>query len=285
MEPPRLLGTPATWRTLFDVDIRHVVIALILLCLAGVATRLVNAAIKRTLDHHRERGSLMPETTTRLQVSRRLVDAAIWLVAISMALTQFPELHVLSAGLLASAGISGIIVGFAAKSTLGNAIAGVMISFAQPVRIGDDIELRGERGVVEDITLLFTVVMSFLLPLELADPQARPDGKRLIIPNDTLSTEVIKNLTLGGATRIARIDVLVPPKSDASAIRTVLLGVAAAHPGIDRDGPPPRVDLIRVDERGALVRLTATCVNPAAADELAQAAMARASERLYGIAW
>ncbi|TMB26076.1 MAG: mechanosensitive ion channel [Deltaproteobacteria bacterium] len=272
MEPPRLLGTPATWRTLFDVDIRHVVIALILLCLAGVATRLVNAAIKRTLDHHRERGSLMPETTTRLQVSRRLVDAAIWLVAISMALTQFPELHVLSAGLLASAGISGIIVGFAAKSTLGNAIAGVMISFAQPVRIGDDIELRGERGVVEDITLLFTVVRLV-------------DGKRLIIPNDTLSTEVIKNLTLGGATRIARIDVLVPPKSDASAIRTVLLGVAAAHPGIDRDGPPPRVDLIRVDERGALVRLTATCVNPAAADELAQAAMARASERLYGIAW
>ena len=272
MEPPRLLGTPATWRTLFDVDIRHVVIALILLCLAGVATRLVNAAIKRTLDHHRERGSLMPETTTRLQVSRRLVDAAIWLVAISMALTQFPELHVLSAGLLASAGISGIIVGFAAKSTLGNAIAGVMISFAQPVRIGDDIELRGERGVVEDITLLFTVVRLV-------------DGKRLIIPNDTLSTEVIKNLTLGGATRIAHIDVLVPPKSDASAIRTVLLGVAAAHPGIDRDGPPPRVDLIRVDERGALVRLTATCVNPAAADELAQAAMARASERLYGIAW
>ena len=272
MEPPRLLGTPATWRTLFDVDIRHVVIALILLCLAGVATRLVNAAIKRTLDHHRERGSLMPETTTRLQVSRRLVDAAIWLVAISMALTQFPELHVLSAGLLASAGISGIIVGFAAKSTLGNAIAGVMISFAQPVRIGDDIELRGERGVVEDITLLFTVVRLV-------------DGKRLIIPNDTLYTEVIKNLILGGATRIARIDVLVPPKSDASAIRTVLLGVAAAHPGIDRDGPPPRVDLIRVDERGALVRLTATCVNPAAADELAQAAMARASERLYGIAW
>src|SRR2546430_1831336 len=266
------MGTPATWRTLFDVDIRHLVVALILLLLAGVATRLVNATVKRTLDHHRQRGTLLPETATRLQVSRRLVDAAIWLVAVSMALTQFPELHVLSAGLLASAGISGIIVGFAARSTLGNAIAGVMISFAQPVRIGDDIELRGERGIIEDITLLFTVVRLL-------------DGKRLIIPNDTLSTEVIKNLTLGGATRIARIDVLVPPKSDASAIRTVLLGVAAAHPGIDRDGPPPRVDLIRVDERGALVRLTATCVNPAAADELAQAAMARASERLYGIAW
>jgi hypothetical protein len=79
--------------------------------------------------------------------------------------------------------------------------------------------------------------------------------------------------------------VLVPPKGDASGIRTVLLGVAAASPGLDRNAPPPRVDLIRVDERGALLRLTVTSVDPAAADELAQTAMARASERLYGIAW
>ena len=272
MKPPPPSRTPVDWHTLFDVDIRHVIVAVILLLLAGVATRLVNATVKRTIDHHRERGTLLPETTTRLQVSRRLVDTAIWLVAVSMALTQFPELHVLSAGLLASAGISGIIVGFAARSTLGNAIAGVMISFAQPVRIGDDIELRGERGIVEDITLLFTVVRLL-------------DGKRLIIPNDTLSTEVIKNLTLGGATRVARVDVVVPPKGDASAVRTVLLGVAASSGGLDRNGTPPRVDLIRVDEKGALLRLTATCADPASADQLAQTAMARASERLYGIAW
>ncbi|MFL5413022.1 MAG: mechanosensitive ion channel family protein [Myxococcales bacterium] len=272
VQPAPTLGNPATWHALFDFDLRHVLVALVLLLVAGLGTRVVNATIRRTIEHHRERGTLLPETTTRLQVSRRLVAAAIWLVAISMALTQFPELHVLSAGLLASAGISGIVVGFAAKSTLGNAIAGVMISFAQPVRIGDDIELRGERGIVEDITLLFTVVRLL-------------DGKRLIIPNDTLSTEVIKNLTLGGATRIARVDVLAPPKSDASAIKTVLLGTAAANPGLDRDAAPPRVDLVRLDDRGALLRLTATCLDPAAADQLAQATMARASERLYGIAW
>ncbi|HZX65922.1 MAG TPA: mechanosensitive ion channel domain-containing protein [Myxococcales bacterium] len=272
VQPAPTLGNPATWHALFDFDLRHVLVALVLLLVAGLGTRVVNATIRRTIEHHRERGTLLPETTTRLQVSRRLVAAAIWLVAISMALTQFPELHVLSAGLLASAGISGIVVGFAAKSTLGNAIAGVMISFAQPVRIGDDIELRGERGIVEDITLLFTVVRLL-------------DGKRLIIPNDTLSTEVIKNLTMGGATRVARVDVLAPPKSDASAIKTVLLGTAAATPGLDRDAPPPRVDLVRLDDRGALLRLTATCVDPAAADQLAQATMARASERLYGIAW
>ena len=270
MEPPRLLGTPATWRTLFDVDIRHVVIALILLCLAGVATRLVNAAIKRTLDHHRERGSLMPETTTRLQVSRRLVDAAIWLVAISMALTQFPELHVLSAGLLASAGISGIIVGFAAKSTLGNAIAGVMISFAQPVRIGDDIELRGERGVVEDITLLFTVIRLC-------------DGKRMIVPNDTLSTEVVKNLTLGSVSRMVRTDVLVPPKGNARATMEALLGVAAAEPGLDHSAAPPRVEFLKVDAAGAVLRLTALCTDEASAARLTQALLARAAEVIYGI--
>jgi small-conductance mechanosensitive channel len=272
VNPPSGPTNPATWRALFDIDLRRLVIAVVLLVLAAVGTRVINAAVQRTLDHHRERGTLLPETTTRLQVSRRLVDAAIWLVAISMGLTQFPELHVLSAGLLASAGISGIVVGFAARSTLGNAIAGVMISFAQPVRIGDEIELRGDRGVVEDITLLFTVVRLV-------------DGKRLIVPNDTLSTEVIKNLTLGGAARIARAEVLVPPKTDAAAIRVVLLGAAEAAPGLDRSAPPPRVDLVRIDDRGALLRLTAICADPASADALSQSAMARVAERLYGIAW
>src|SRR5207302_1854582 len=88
--------------------------------------------------------------------------------------TRRCELRGPSAGLLASAGISGLIVGFAARSTLGNAVAGVTIAFAQPIRIGDEIELRGERGSVEDITLLYTVVRLW-------------DGKRLIVPNDTLS--------------------------------------------------------------------------------------------------
>ncbi|MFL5310470.1 MAG: mechanosensitive ion channel family protein [Myxococcales bacterium] len=253
-----------------DLHPRSIVVVLVLLVVAALLSRFVNSVVHRTLERHRRSGTLLPESVTRLQITRRIVDAVIWLVAISIGLSQFPELRVLSAGLLASAGISGLIVGFAARSTLGNAVAGVTIAFAQPVRIGDEVELRGERGAVEDITLLFTVIHLW-------------DGKRMIVPNETLSTEVVKNLTLGSVSRMVRTDVLVPPKGDARATMEALLGAAAAEPGLDRSAPPPRVEFLKVDAGGALLRLTALCTDEASAARLTQALLARAAQAIYGI--
>jgi len=241
-----------------------------LLLLAAVLSRFVNSVVRRTLERHRQSGALLPESVTRLQIARRILDALIWFVAISIGLSQFPELRGLSAGLLASAGISGLIVGFAARSTLGNAVAGVTIAFAQPVRIGDEVELRGERGAVEDITLLYTVIRLW-------------DGKRMIVPNETLSTEVVKNLTLGAVSRMVRTEVLVPPKGDARGTMEALLGVAAAEPGLDRSASPPRVELLKVDPAGALLRLSATCTDEASAARLTQAVLAKAAQVVYGI--
>ena len=253
-----------------DLHPRSIVVVLLLLVVAALLSRFVNSVVRRTLERHRHSGTLLPESITRLQITRRILDAVIWVVAISIGLSQFPELRVLSAGLLASAGISGLIVGFAARSTLGNAVAGVTIAFAQPVRIGDEVELRGERGVVEDITLLFTVIRLC-------------DGKRMIVPNDTLSTEVVKNLTLGSVSRMVRTDVLVPPKGNARATMEALLGVAAAEPGLDHSAAPPRVEFLKVDAAGAVLRLTALCTDEASAARLTQALLARAAEVIYGI--
>ena len=253
-----------------DLHPRSIVIVLVLLVFAALLSRFVNSVVRRNLEHHRQNGTLLAESVTRLQIMRRIVDAIIWVVAISIGLSQFPELRVLSAGLLASAGISGLIVGFAARSTLGNAVAGVTIAFAQPVRIGDDVEVRGERGAVEDITLLFTVLRLW-------------DGKRMIVPNETLSTEVIKNLTLGSVSRIVRTDVLVPPKGDARAAMEALLGVAAAEPGLERTAAPPRVEILKVDDAGAVLRLSATCADDASAVRLTQALLAKAAQVVYGI--
>jgi small-conductance mechanosensitive channel len=255
---------------LSDLQPRSLVIVAVMLTMAALLSRLVNSVIFRNIEHHRGTGTLLPESATRLQISRRILVAVIWIIAISISLTQFPELRVFSAGLLASAGISGLVVGFAARSTLGNAVAGVTIAFAQPVRIGDEIELRGERGTVEDITLLFTVVRLW-------------DGKRLIVPNDTLSTEVVKNLTLGAVTRLVRVDVLVPPKGDARGVTEALLGVTAGEPGIDHTASRPRVEILKVDGAGALLRLSATCTDTASADRLTQAALAKAAQVVYGI--
>lgn len=251
-----------------DLQPRHIFTVVVLLVLSVALNRFINLALKRTVERHRARGTLLPETATQLALTRRLLNAAVWLVAISIALTQFRELRVLSTGLLASAGISGLVVGFAARGTLGNAIAGITLSIAQPIRIGDDIELRGERGVVEDIFLLFTV-------LKLAD------GKRLIIPNDTLANEVVKNLTMGGVTRVARPEVLVPPRGDPSVLRSALLAVAHGYESLDRQAAEPEVLYVRIDERGTLLRLIATCSDGAAADKLAQKVLARGAQIVH----
>jgi small-conductance mechanosensitive channel len=251
-----------------ELQIRHFVVAGLVFAAAGAVVRLVNLAWAKSLDRQVRGGRLLPETRTRIHVSRRILIAAVWVVGTGIALGQFPELRILSAGLLASAGVSGLVVGFAARNALGNAVAGIIIAFSQPVRIGDDVEFRSERGTVEDIKLFFTV-------LRLAD------GKRLIIPNDVLSAEVVRNLSMGDVTRVARADVLVPPREDAVGLRAALLEVARAHEGVDSTAPPPEVYWVRIDERGTLLRLVATCLDGAAADRLVQKALGMAAEKVF----
>ncbi len=248
-----------------DLRPRHIITVLILVALAIAANRIINLAFARALERHRQRGTLMPETATQLALMRRLLDFGVWLLAIGIGLTQFPDLRGISAGLLASAGVSGLIVGFAAQGTLGNAIAGLTISLAQPIRLGDDVELRGERGIVEDIRLIFTV-------LRLGD------GRRLIIPNAAVGSEVIKNATMGGVTRVARVEALVPPGASPELVREAMLAVAREFDALDRNAPAPEVYYVRLDERGTLLRLVATCADPASADRLGQKTLARAAE-------
>jgi small-conductance mechanosensitive channel len=257
----------ASFWSAFTTDLRprHIITVLVLVALAVAANRIINLGFARVLERHRQRGTLLPETATQLALVRRLLGFGVWLVVIGIGLTQFPDLRVISAGLLASAGLSGIIIGFAAQGTLGNAIAGLTIALAQPIRLGDDVELRGERGIVEDIRLIFTV-------LRLGD------GRRLIIPNAAVGSEVIKNATMGGVTRVARVEALVPPGASPERVREAMLAVAREFEALDRNALAPEVYYVRVDERGTLLRLVATCTDPASADRLGQKTLARAAE-------
>ena len=107
------------------------------------------------------------------------------------------------------------------------------------------------------------------------------DGRRLIIPNDTLASEVIKNATMGGVTRAARVEVLVPQAGSPDTVRDALLQVANELEELDRSGPPPQVYYVRIDERGTLLRLVATCTDNQAADRLVQKALARAAQVVF----
>src|SRR4051812_50062999 len=113
---------------------------------AWLIARFVNHGFKRAIERHRQRGTLLPETATQMTLTRRLLNIAIWVTAAAIALSQFPALRVLSAGLLASPRLSGPIVGFSAPGALGDALPRPPLSGAQPPPLGDDPEIRHTRG-------------------------------------------------------------------------------------------------------------------------------------------
>jgi small-conductance mechanosensitive channel len=138
-----------------------------------------------------------PATATRYRVLRRSIVSSIVVVGILSALLVIPAVRAVAGGVLASGAVIGIIVGFAAQSTLSNFVAGLMIAFTQPLRLGDSLLTTDGVGVVEEIGLVYT-----LLRLE--------DGSRLVIPNSKLTSDTIRNASIVSRDRVAQITVQLP---------------------------------------------------------------------------
>ena len=129
------------------------------------------------------RADLNPAVDTRVRFIRRLITLGICLLGLLFAVSQFGGLNKLAAGVLASSAIIAAIVGFAARQTLANLIAGVMLTIAQPLRIGDQVTILDQTGVVEDVRLNYTLLRT-------------AEGRRLLIPNERLASEMIRNDTI-----------------------------------------------------------------------------------------
>lgn len=106
---------------------------------------------------------------TQYQYIQSILFIIIILVGIGFILLQFDSLQALGTGLLASAGIVGIIIGFASHQILANLLAGFQIAFTQPFRIDDVVIVEGEWGRIEEITLTYVVVRIW-------------DQRRLVLP-------------------------------------------------------------------------------------------------------
>ena len=146
---------------------------------------------------------------------RRLLYAAILLIGIAIALSGFTGISKLATSLLASGAIAAAIIGFAARQTLANFIAGIMLAITQPIRVGDWVTFEGNYGVVEDVSLNHTVLRT-------------PTEQRIVIPNEKLAGGILKNDTL--EVDLVALDVVVwlPPEADVERAIAALAG---------RDGP------------------------------------------------
>ena len=95
---------------------------------------------------------------TQLQFVRRILGVVIFVLVLASILLSIPEVRQAGRAILASAGIAGVILGFAAQKTLGNLLAGLQIAVTQPIKIDDAVIVENEWGVIEEITLTYVVV-------------------------------------------------------------------------------------------------------------------------------
>jgi small-conductance mechanosensitive channel len=147
------------------------------------------------------RGQLSPETDTRLRFVRRLVYAVIILLGVAVALSNFGSISRLAASLLASGAIAAAILGFAARQTLANFVAGIMLAVTQPLRVGDWVWFEDQYGVVEDIRLNYTFLRT-------------PAGQQVVIPNEKLAGGILRNDTLGEGVVGLDVSVWLPHGTD-----------------------------------------------------------------------
>ena len=161
--------------------------------------------VERIVDWRLRRRQLAPEVATRYRVLRRAISTSILVVGLFSALLVIPQVQAVAGGLLASSAVLGVIIGFASQRTLGNFVAGLLIAITQPLRLGDDVEVEGMRGVVEEIGLIYTFVRL-------------DDDDRLVIPNEKLASDTIRNATIRSREKVAEVTVQVPLKSDLGAV-------------------------------------------------------------------
>jgi small-conductance mechanosensitive channel len=147
------------------------------------------------------RGELSAAAQTRLSLIRRLVFLLIVLIGIAIALTNVPEANKIATGLLASSAVLGLVLGFAARGTLANPIAGILLAITQPIRIGDLVTFEEQTGQVEDMKLTYTYIRL-------------DDGRRLIVPNERLAQSSVVNHTILDPRVQVEVSVWLPPDAD-----------------------------------------------------------------------
>ncbi len=150
-----------------------------------------------------------------------VVRGAVLIIGLVMAASQ---LGINIAAALAGLGVLGIAVGFAAQETIANMIAGFLIFWDRPFKVGDWITAQDRYGEVRDITLRTTRIRT-------------PDNTYVVIPNKQVIGEMLVNHSMYGETRV-NVPVGIAYKESIAEARRVILEAVDALDGVLSDPPP-----------------------------------------------
>jgi small conductance mechanosensitive channel len=173
--------------------------------LIAAAMIVVASTFAKVVDWRIARRHLDPGAATRYRVLRQSIFTAIVFVGVVSALLVIPQVRAVAGGVLASSAVLGLVIGFASQRTIGNVVAGILIAITQPLRLGDRVTVEGAEGIVEEIGLTYTWIRT-------------PDNDRLVVPNEKLASESIRNSTIRNPTSLAEVRIEVPAASDLRAV-------------------------------------------------------------------
>jgi small-conductance mechanosensitive channel len=146
---------------------------------------------------------------TQIQVLRRVLQVAIYVVAAALLLMQFSVVRSVGVSLLASAGIAGLVLGLAAQRSISTLLAGIQLSITQPIRLGDSVVVEGEMGTIEEISLSYVVVRVW-------------DLRRLVVPMTHFLEKPFQNWSRAAPEMLGAVTLQVDYSADVEAFRAEL---------------------------------------------------------------
>lgn len=156
---------------------------------------------------------------------RRFLSNLIgWVLKVLLFVSVFQMLGVATTSFVAIIGAAGLAIGLALQGTLANFAGGVLILLFKPYKQGDLVEAQGALGVVKEIQIFVTVLLS-------------PENKTVIVPNGAMANGNITNYTAEGKIRVDMI-VGVAYDADLRKAKDVLAGVLNSDPRVLQDPAP-----------------------------------------------
>ena len=204
--------------------IDHVTVLFVIGGFGWVAVRIVNLIRDLALGQYNldQKDNLKARSLyTQVRVIRRVVVMVIIFFTICIMLMTFPAVRKLGVSILASAGVIGIIIGFAAQKTLGNLLAGIQIALAQPIRLDDVVIVENEWGRIEEITLTYVVVRIW-------------DLRRLVVPISYFVEQPFQNWTRISADLLGTVYIYADYRVPVEHIRQELKRILGQSPLWDK---------------------------------------------------
>jgi len=187
--------------------------------------------IRRSTRHHRENLGM---------VFARLIGALIMLLGLLVA-TSIVAPSFQAADLIKLLGIGGVAIGFAFQNILQNFLAGLLLLWAEPFRVGDEIKVDAYEGTVEEVQARATIVKTY-------------DERRVVIPNADLFTHpVIVNTA--HLTRRWQYDLALKDTDNFDSLRLRVLETLRRVPGTLSDPPPEALVLDLGDEESKKITM------------------------------